>query len=316
MDLLSGNTAWSFPWWTIMVIIGVVNLSAALFILVKTVRKFRAVPASKEYALFLCTLGTIFTAIALYRSIFVSNYVDRLAWFDTILNSSFVIRCLALFAELSFISMIAVILLKIGKDLGFAADPKRINRVLAKTPFVSICCIFLAQFFAFGGLITQRELPFAIEETLWALTFLSITPLVILSLIRMKKQNFFPVKSQSDEEGAGITERKLNMDAQNLQNKKYKIFLIIMAIWCGGYLVFQLFYALPFMYYANLAGDAAKAIPTDALRIAITNFNVTRDLDTWGGIGFVIWHSGYFSVCSWMAIFFMTMHNAQYTKDT
>jgi heme exporter protein D len=32
---------------------------------------------------------------------------------------------------------------------------------------------------------------------------------------------------------------------------------------------------------------------------------VTREFDEWGGIGFFIWHTGYFTVCSWMVLLFM-----------
>jgi len=30
------------------------------------------------------------------------------------------------------------------------------------------------------------------------------------------------------------------------------------------------------------------------------------DLNAWGGMGFVIWHTGYFSLCVWMVLFLMT----------
>jgi hypothetical protein len=163
------------------------------------------------------------------------------------------------------------------KDMTLGSGIKGRPTVLTKLPFVAVGCIFVAQFFAFAGLITQYRTPFAIEEALWALAFLSITPLVIMGL---KKQN----------------------DTA----KGFKTFLIIMAVWCGGYLAFQCFYALPFMYFANLAQDAGKIVSGDALKQAISAYTVTRDFNTWGGFGFIIWHSGYFSLCSWMTLFFMS----------
>ena len=75
-----------------------------------------------------------------------------------------------------------------------------------------------------------------------------------------------------------------------------------MAVWCAGYLLFQLGYALPFMYWANVGQDIGQAIPPNALRHAIFGYTVTRDLNTWGGLGFFIWQTGYFSLCSWMVL--------------
>ena len=43
-----------------------------------------------------------------------------------------------------------------------------------------------------------------------------------------------------------------------------------------------------------------------AIGEALTVVNVTRDLSEWGGIGFIIWHTGYFSICVWMVLLFMT----------
>ena len=158
--------------------------------------------------------------------------------------------------------------------------------MLKKLPYFTFGCIFIAQFFAYAGLITGYLTPFAIEETLWALAFLSVTPLVIVGL------------------------------KQKSVVKSYKQFLVIMAIWCGGYLAFQCFYALPFSYYANLSHDIGKVIPHDALRRAIFGFTSTKDFDKWGGLGFFIWHSGYFSICAWMVLFFMTAPRKRKTKST
>jgi hypothetical protein len=184
---------------------------------------------------------------------------------------------LAVFAELSFIGMIAAVLLKMHKDMALGDSIKGKPTVLTKLPFVAVGCIFFAQIFAFAGLITQYRTPFAIEEALWALAFLSITPLIITGL-----------KKPTDTV------------------KSFKAFLIIMAVWCGGYLAFQCFYALPFMYFANLTQDAGKIVSGDALNQAISAYTVNRNFNAWGGLGFFIWHSGYFSLCSWMTLFFMS----------
>ncbi|MDR0283468.1 MAG: hypothetical protein LBI33_01035 [Propionibacteriaceae bacterium] len=268
--------SWDLVWQTIMIVIGAVNLIIALVIFSRSTTWQRAEPGNAAYFTFLRVAGLIFVAVALYRSIFVTSYPDRLTWFDTPFNSPFVVRCLAVFAELSFIGMIAAVLLKTISQCT-PAGTTRLSGIVTKLPLVAVGCIFLAQFFAFTGLITQYQTPFAIEESLWALAFISLTPVVIVGLRRRR-----------------------------LISKSGRAFLIIMAVWCAGYLAFQCLYALPFMYFANVAQDLGRTVPANALWQAIFGYTRTRDFDTWGGIGFIIWHSGYFSLCSVMTLFFMS----------
>ena len=62
-------------------------------------------------------MGLIFTLVALYRSIFVSRYLYQYAWFDTLANSSLLIRTFAWAAELSFSGLIALAMLKFSADM-------------------------------------------------------------------------------------------------------------------------------------------------------------------------------------------------------
>jgi len=263
--MLSGTTIW----WTIMVVIGGINLALAWVIFGWAKRRH------DNRRVFPLVLGLIFVTVACYRTIFVSDYPDRLAWFNTLFNSPFVIRSLALCAELSFIGLIAWVLRSLP-PIGDA--PNRLDRAMDVLPIVAVCCIGAAQIFSFGGLITQFNFLFAIEETLWALAFISITPVVVIRLRRRVPGN-----------------------------SNARIFLIIMAIWCFGYLAFQLFYALPFMYYANLGEGLRSIVFMDALHQSIFNFATTHDYSIWGGIGFFVWQSGYFSICSWIVIYAMTV---------
>ena len=276
------QTAWAMPWWTTMVIISAINFIIAIFLFAKSLKAKKLEPENKKYFLVTRTLGIIFVSVAMYRTVFVSNYPDRLAWFDTIFNSPLVIRSLALFAELSFIGIITIILLKLNRDIKNINVGENIKErsFLEKMPFVAAACLILAQFFAYAGLIGQSLTMFAIEETLWAVGFLSITPLVLTRLKELK-----PYKEIA---------------------KRYRVFLTILAVWCFGYLSFQCFFALPFMHYAEIASDIGKSFPSDALQTALFDFTATRDFSTWGGIGFFIWHSGYFTICAWMVLYFMT----------
>ena len=273
--------SWDWIWWSIMVAIGACNWVLGARICLRSRRR----PAhSVAYGRLLRVMGMVFLSVALYRTLFVSSYPNRLAWFDTLLNSPFVIRCLGMFAELSFIGMIGLILLKLDRDL-----PLERGAWLSRTPYIAMGLIALAQFFAFGGLIAQSNVLFAIEETLWALSFMSITPLVLLHLVDYYR---YMTSAQG-----------------------YRGFLLVMTVWCVGYLLFQCGYALPFMYYADALNDAAKAVPKDALQAAITGFTATRDYQTWGGAGFFVWHSGYFSLCAWMTLLFMTAPHEKHGEE-
>jgi hypothetical protein len=275
------NLTWDVLWSIIMIVINSINFLLAISIFRQSKKWSFQEQEQTKYFTYLRIMGLIFVSVALYRSVFVSSYPNRLAWHDTLLNSPFIIRSLASFAEMSFIGMIAIILQSLNNIL---PTP---NKFLYKTPLIAVGCIFLAQFFAFAGLITQYLVLFAVEETLWGLAFLSILPLVIIRLKQTKTINV---------------------------SKSIKAFLIVMAIWCIGYCIFQWGIALPFIHFADLSSDVAKVVPADALGQAIFNFTVTRDFETWGGIGFFIWHSGYFSLCVWMSLLFMSAPRAKHNK--
>lgn len=261
-------TSWDTIWWTIMVCIAALNLCIALSLATLSRRWAKSEPQYASYMRWLRVLGLIFTCVACYRSIFVSSYPNRLAWFDTLCNSPFVIRSLATFAELSFIGSIAIILRKKHQEYPLT------NPWLIRMPAFAFGCIFLAQFFAFGGLVTQYMTLFAIEESLWAIAFLALVPLAV---VRLRQKEL---------------------------SSSYRAFLIILAVWCGGYLAFQA-YSLPFIHFAEVSHDIGRIVAPDALHQAIFGFTATRDFAAWGGLGFFIWHSGYFSVCVWMILYFM-----------
>jgi len=264
-------------WHTVTVIISAANFIFGALLFFGLFQK-KTEPENAKYSLLLRILGLVFIAVALYRSNFVTSYQNRLAWYDTLFNSPFFIRCLAFCAELSFNGMIAAILLKMGKEMNPAGD-RKLARAAEKLPIAGFACIFIAQFFAYASLIAQYKTALAIEETLWALAFFCYVPLVAMGLRQAKKQ---PAAF-----------------------KGYQAFLIVMAVWCAGYLVFQCFGALP-LHYAHISQDVGLVVPSDALRTAIFGFTKTRDFAVWGGTGFFIWHTGYFSLCSWMALLFMT----------
>ncbi len=99
------NWTWAWYWWGTLVAINVIQVIIGIFLFLRS-RKDND-PGDARYLTMMRTMGLVFVGVALYRSIFVSSYLEQLAWFDSVLNSSLLIRCLAIFAELSFAGLIA-----------------------------------------------------------------------------------------------------------------------------------------------------------------------------------------------------------------
>jgi len=286
------GTAWAWPWWSIMATIGVINMVLGIVIFNKS--KKAEVTTEGNYQKRMRILGIIFISVALYRSFFISQYLTQLAWFDTIFNSSVIIRFFACFAEVSFILLIMYSYQQISREI---PDPyegttgKAVKFMEKYFPFYAFLCIFTAQFFANTALVTKFKALFAIEETLWGVAFLFILP---VSLIHLKR-----VYSYKDNE----SKKEL---------KLYRIFTPVLAIFTVGYTAYSLCYHLPFEYWPYAVDQFKDGAVNPVIRLgwaavkdAFFNVNVTRDYNTWGGIGFMIWYTGYFSLCVWMVLVMM-----------
>ena len=235
-------------------------------------------------------MGLAFTLVAMYRSVFVSRYLYQYGWFDTIANSSLIIRSFAWIAELSFVGLIAFAMLRFNKDVPHnnQANSTLLSQYERHAPWALIMCIFLAQFFATGGLITKSRLLFAIEETLWGVGFLSILPLAIIQLRRA-----FPSGRTSKQSGLGML----------------RVFSVVNVGWCLIYCTYALVYHLPTEYWETALAQLETGIPPiksdiSAVIDAFHIVNVTHRYADWG-FGFVLWHSAYFSICVWLALFLM-----------
>lgn len=281
--------SWALPWWSSMVILNIISLLVGLIIFVRSKKADKLKPETAKYRKRMRIAGLIFISVALYRSVFVSSYPERIAWFESMANSPIIIRSLATFAELAFAALIMWSLLKMNKDIPLPEhhkDNKILDFLETKTPYLFFIFLFLAQFFATAGLFTQYTILFAIEETFWGLAFLFIAPLLVIQ--------FKQVFSNKDP----------NYKKEMLL---YRIFLTIMLVFTSGYLIFQFAFALPVTLYSQIAADFAKPHPTliQGIKDSVYNFTATRDFETWGGWGFFIWHSGYFTILVWMVLFFM-----------
>jgi hypothetical protein len=236
-------------------------------------------------------MGLIFTLVAAYRAVFVSRYFTQMAWFDSIANSSLLIRIFAIAAELSFSGLIAFALLQVNRDL---PDDSKENSsgfrsfVTEKSPYILILCIFLAQFFATSALIIKSKLLFAIEETLWTFGFLSVLPLALMQLRRV-----YGIKDKE-------TVNRVRM---------FRLSTLVVAAWCVFYCCYGLFYHLPLESWAGAIDQIKTAYPLiqtgpGTIVNAFTIVNESKEYSDWG-FGFLLWHSAYFTFCVWIAIFLM-----------
>lgn len=279
---------WPWTWWTILVGLNIVSFLVCAVIFWRSAKLKDAVAA--EYSKRMRTLGLIFVTVGLYRSIFVSSYYGQLAWFDSIANSSLLIRFFAFFAELSFAGLFMFAMLQLNKDIPATANPNRgrlMSFIHTKSPYLIFGCILTAQFFATTALIFKIELFFAIEETLWGLAFLSVLPLALIQL-----QRVFSVKNPATIE----------------RIKPLKIFAVMNAAWCLIYCSYSVLYHLPIELWPHVidelqAGNFAMKSGLGAVKDAFMIVNETKDFKEWGGINFLIWHSGYFSISVWMVLF-------------
>jgi len=283
---------WAWPWWGTLVAINAINLVICIFLFVRSTKEHDPVDAG--YQGIMRTLGLVFVAVAFYRAIFVSSYLEQLAWFDSVLNSSLLIRCLAIFAELSFAGLIATSLLRMNKEVpGLVnTDNMFVAFLQTKTPIVLFACIFIANIFATSATITKINLLFALEETCWGVGFVSIIPMLLISL------------------------RKLSAYRNTAKwpaLRQFRIMLTLIAVFSIGYSLFELGFNLPVVYWPSAIVQLQMPHPepvfrfgVQAVRDAFFIVHATKDLGAWGGMGFVIWHTGYFSICVWMVLFLMT----------
>jgi hypothetical protein len=284
----SSYTDWAWPWWTVMVAISATNLAMCALVIRRS--SYSNDPATATYQKRMLIMGTIFTLVGAYRAVFVSRYLTQMAWFDCIANSSLLIRMLAFCAELSFAGLFALALLQVNKDLPLLnkSTSGLVNFINTKSPYVIVLCIFAAQFFATSGLIFKNRTLFAVEETLWTIGFLAITPLAFMQMRR--------VLAISDE----TEKQKLKMIASSTK---------LVVAWCVIYCSYGLFYHLPFESWVSAINQMETGLPViktgfSAVSDAFTIVHESKEYRDWG-LGFLFWHSSYFSVCVWIAIFLM-----------
>ncbi len=141
MSTAETSWSWAWPWWGTLVARNTIHMIVGIFLFIRSPKENNGVDA--KYLRLMRTMGLIVVAVAFCRSIFVSSYLRQLAWFDSVLHSSILIRSFAIFAELSFAGLIAKSLLRMNEDVPEVVDTK--NEVIAflqtKPPIIFFVCI-------------------------------------------------------------------------------------------------------------------------------------------------------------------------------
>ena len=296
---MTPDTAWAWPWWSAMVAVNIINVIVCLTIFRRTTRSAGGFSnITDQYQKHMLIMGLIFTMVGAYRAVFVSRYLYQFAWFDVLANSSLLIRFFAIFAELSFAGLFAYAMLRFSKDL--ASNNHRnpaLNFIESRSPYLLFFCIFTAQFFATIATINKNNTLFAIEETLWTAGFLLILPLAFIQLRRA-----LSIKAEAEK-------------------KRIKMLLTsskVIFAWCIGYCSYGVFFHLPMDFFSDTANSTMAV--TTAMPVAQAGLaavwdaffivNESKEFGDWG-FGFLFWHSSYFSICVWLAIFLMRAPRAQ-----
>ena len=296
---MTPDTVWAWPWWSAMVAVNIINVIVCLTIFRRTTRSAGGFSnITDQYQKHMLIMGLIFTMVGAYRAVFVSRYLYQFAWFDVLANSSLLIRFFAIFAELSFAGLFAYAMLRFSKDI---PSKNRVNPALnfieSKSPYLLFVCIFTAQFFATTATINKNNTLFAIEEVLWTVGFLLTLPLAFIQL-----QRALSIKGEAEKQRIKML----------LTSSK------VIVAWGIGYCSYGVFFHLPMDFFSDAANStmavtsglpmaqAGLAAVWDAFSIV----NETKEFGDWG-FGFLFWHSSYFSICVWLAIFLMRAPRAQ-----
>jgi hypothetical protein len=253
----SRQLAW---WWALLTLASAGNI--ALWCLLY--RHFYLVPtepldstADIELMLFLCAAYVFGCA---FRSVLPRADVQRICLFDTWLSSVVIGRSVATVAEISFAAQWAIVLRQLGTMAG--AD----TTIIVASVIVPL--IVIAQCCSWYGVLTTNYLGNAIENSIWAIAFLTVG----IALCRLLP------------EFEGIV----------------RLGLIVAILGITGYLAFLITIDVP-MYLNrwrdDIAGGRKIISPVQGLRDASTRWVVTHDFIHWKDE--IAWMSLYFTAAVW-----------------
>jgi hypothetical protein len=256
----SNPLAW---WWALLSLVSGGNI--ALWFLLY--RRFHIEPtgalggaSDNDLMLFLCAAYVFGCA---FRSLLPRADVQRICLFDTWLSSVVIGRSVATVAEISFAAQWAIVLHRLG---AMAEVDITLHVAWAIIPLIVVaqCC-------SWYGVLTTNYLANAIENSIWAITFL----LVGIGLCRLLPEFDGPVR----------------------------LAVVVAVIGVAAYLAFLITIDVP-MYLNRWQGglvDGSRALaPLEGLRDASTRWVVTHDFAQWKDE--IAWMSLYFTAAVWSSL--------------
>jgi hypothetical protein len=261
-----GSLAWSNPlawWWSLLTLVSGVNI-AVWFLLY---RQLLDQPTGGlgstsgiELMLFLCAAYVFGCA---FRSLLPRADVQRICLFDTWLSSVVVGRSVATVAELCFAAQWAIILHQLGTMTEAGTT--------LSAAWVIVPLILIAECFSWHAVLTTHYLGNAIENSIWAVTFV----VVEIGLCRLLPEFDGPVR----------------------------VVIVIAILGIAAYLAFLMTIDVP-MYLARwrvVVAEGRKLLrPIEGLRDVSTRWIVTHDLAEWKDE--IAWMSLYFSMAVWASL--------------
>jgi hypothetical protein len=259
------SLAWSNPvawWWAFLSLVSGINI-AAWFWLYRTLQEPATGLASKSgggLMLLLCA-GYVFGCA--FRSFLPRADVQRICLFDTWLSSVTIGRSVATVAEVCFAAQWAILLYWLGTMTGAEAT--------VNAAWVIVPLIVIAECFSWHAVLTRNFLGNAIENSIWAVTFL----IIAAGLCRLLPEFHGEVRAA----------------------------LVVTVLGIAGYLAFLATIDVP-MYLARWRHEVANGIrpisPMEGLRDASVRWTVTHDMSEWKDE--IAWMSLYFSAAVWSSL--------------
>ena len=271
------QTAWANPWYQIMAIINIMGL---IYCAIIFVRNFTPKDRKEtKYRIWMSIMGMLVALVSAYRAIAV-RYIP------------YTFRIPNTFAEVSFAGLITYAMLKFNE---YVPAPEKANRnkftkfYLTKSPYILLGCLVLAQPIDTIGAIYNMALRGPFVETLWGIGFISVLPLAIIQLRRVLK-----IK---DKEAV-----------KRLRIVKYSA--IVIASWCVVYGLYSVAFHLPGIWRYAIYSRFTEGLTGHPTFIQGVNeslgFRILTSLEyrDWG-FGYLLWHTAYFSVITWVSLFLM-----------
>jgi hypothetical protein len=257
---------WSNPvaiWWGSLLVVSTANI--ALFLWLH--RSYRGRTPDRRLGLFQVELLLLLCAAYVFgcafRSVLPRADVQRICLFDTWLSSVFVGRSVATIAEICFVIQWAIVL-RVLADLANSDMARTISKIIVPLIVVAEICSWYAA-------VTTSYLGNAVENSIWAVTFLLIAAALVRLLSRFR----------------GVVQ--------------YAIGTAVVGI--AGYVMFLYTIDVP-MYFARWQADMASGkAPLGVLAglyDVTTRWVVTHDIAQWQDE--IAWMSLYFSLAVWSSL--------------